>query len=221
MAPPRLDFVSGGSRGGVWSHGLPGHPFWSLKSLSPYLEVTGVGPEADPAHVFQEYVQGVPCPAHYMQRCLPVPLQRSLVLLKPRGQCCWSMLGSHHPNTASRHIAFCCQPRQSQGCSLPPKKGANLGPRATPQRLSMAFGTLAVPRTLAWQSPTASRSHSPLEHCPRDWCAPLASPSAASHSHGHRCYGEERPAWRGPGHPRAAVCGTPQSHRPAGHSAVA
>lgn len=134
LAPPRLDSVSGGSREGVWSHGLPGHPLWSLRAPSPYLEVTGVGPEADPAHVLHEDVQAVPCPARYMQCCLPVPLQRSLVLLKPQNQCCWFMFGSHHPNTASRHIPSCCQPARARAalCSQrrqiwaqePPCKGS-------------------------------------------------------------------------------------------------
>lgn len=45
------------------------------------LEVTDVGPKADPAHVLQQHIQGVPCPACHMQRCLSIPLQRPSVLL--------------------------------------------------------------------------------------------------------------------------------------------
>lgn len=188
--------------------------------LSPYLEVTGVGPEADPAHVLQEYVQSVPCPACYLQCCLPIPLQRSLVLLKPQGQCCWPMFGSHHPQNCQQAHSILLPAPSEPGLLSTPKKG-EIWAQEPPHKDSVWLLAPWLSPRLAWHSRTASRSHSPLEHCPRDWCAPIASPSAASRSHGHRCCGEERPAWQVLGHPRAAVCGTLQSHGPAGHSAVA
>lgn len=158
--------------GGVWSHGLPGQPLWSLRALSPYLEVAGVGPEADPAHVLQEYVQGVPCPACYLQCCLPIPLQSSLVLLKPQGQCCWPMFGSHHPQHCQQAHSILLPAPPEPGLLSAPKKGGKSGPRSQPTKAQYGFWHPGCPQDVAWHSPTASRSHSPLEHSPRTGVLP-------------------------------------------------
>ena len=127
-----------------------GHPLRSPRALSPHLEVTEVGPEADPAHVLQEHVQGVPCPARHTQRRLPVPLQRPLVLLQPQG-----------PDPTAPVAACCPLPRSQPGAALCPQKG-QVRARGLPHKGSV---WLSAPHLSPgpWRSTAAGRSHRPPE----------------------------------------------------------
>lgn len=97
VAMPWPGSVVDGRRGAVWPHRWPGHSIQSPRTHCPHLEITDVGPEADPAHVLQEHIQGVPCSPHHTKCCLPVPLQCPTVLLQPQGQHFCPMPTSHHP----------------------------------------------------------------------------------------------------------------------------
>lgn len=113
------------------------------RACLPHLEVTDVGPEADPAHVLQEHIQGVPCPAGHSQRCLPIPLQCPLVLLQPQGLHFCPVPGSLPLSLlAARHNGILLPvfpaPAQAYTVAL---GGTYSGQRAGQQRFSMAHGT--------------------------------------------------------------------------------
>lgn len=217
MALPWLGSVTSGRRGGVWPHWWPVHPLWIPRALTPHLEVTDVGPKADPAHVLQQHIQGVPCPACHMQRCLSIPLQRPSVLLQPQGQCCHPIPRSHSPKHCQQpaSLASCFLPALSQPGLPSATKSGKFRPESYPTRAQCGSQHTGMAQAHCRQVPQPSRAPR------RDRASPTASPAAASHSHGHRRCGEEHSVWLGPGGPGAAVCGTVQSRGPAGHSKVA
>lgn len=167
-----LGSVMGGRRGGCLATQLPRPSPESQGALSPHLEVTDVGPEADPAHVLQEHIQGVPSTARHVQCCLPIPVQRPLVLLQPQGQHCCPIPGSHCPSRCQQpaSIASWCLLSQNQPrAALCPQRG-QVQARGLPHKGSV---WLSAP----WLSPrpwqgTALLPVDPTAHPEAGWLWP-------------------------------------------------